>query len=223
MSSLNPKPPKDHNWPKDEFGKSKVFPQFWWLIPLLLLLGSVGLLPSLHTCGKGMARKQVIAYCAQDQVYAQPLFRAFEKETGLKVRAVYDSEAVKTVGLANRLLAERNHPQCDVSGATKKCAPANWRLRASSAPANGWAAFGYRSRRIVINTNLLSLASAPHSLLDLTNIAMARQSCPGHAPIGHHGDPFPCPAPIWGEPRGKPGAGRWPRTNPSSWTAIPWW
>ena len=34
---------------------------------------------------------------------------------------------------------------------------------------NGWAAFGYRSRRIVINTNRLSLASAPRSLLDLTN------------------------------------------------------
>ncbi len=39
---------------------------------------------------------------------------AFEKETGIKVKAVYDSEAVKTVGLANRLLAERSHPQCDV-------------------------------------------------------------------------------------------------------------
>src|SRR3989442_513272 len=34
---------------------------------------------------------------------------------------------------------------------------------------NGWVAFGYRSRRIVINTNRLSLSSAPHSLLELTN------------------------------------------------------
>src|SRR5439155_15038188 len=34
---------------------------------------------------------------------------------------------------------------------------------------NGWVAFSYRSRRIVINTNHLSLASAPHSLLELTN------------------------------------------------------
>jgi iron(III) transport system substrate-binding protein len=34
---------------------------------------------------------------------------------------------------------------------------------------NGWTAFGYRSRRIVINTNKLSLANAPQSLLDLTN------------------------------------------------------
>src|SRR6267142_2407557 len=58
--------------------------------------------------------RQVVVYCAQDQTYAEPIFRDFEKENGIKVRAVYDNEAVKTVGLANRLLAERRHPQCDV-------------------------------------------------------------------------------------------------------------
>src|SRR4051812_43676971 len=60
------------------------------------------------------AAPTVIAYCAQDQVYAEPIFRQFEKQTGIKLRAVYDNEAVKTVGLANRLLAERRHPVCDV-------------------------------------------------------------------------------------------------------------
>ena len=30
------------------------------------------------------------------------------------VRAVYDSEAVKTVGLVNRLIAEKANPQCDL-------------------------------------------------------------------------------------------------------------
>ena len=56
----------------------------------------------------------VVVYAAQDQVYAEPVFAEFQKETGIKVKAVYDSEAVKTVGLANRLLAERSHPQCDM-------------------------------------------------------------------------------------------------------------
>src|SRR4030095_16740649 len=56
----------------------------------------------------------IIIYAAQDQVYAEPILREFEMETGIKVKAVFDSEAVKTVGLANRLLAERTHPQCDV-------------------------------------------------------------------------------------------------------------
>ena len=52
------------------------------------------------------SKEEVIVYTSQDQVYAEPIFREFEKETGIKVRPVYDSEAVKTVGLANRLLAE---------------------------------------------------------------------------------------------------------------------
>jgi hypothetical protein len=50
------------------------------------------------------AEPQVIVCAAQDQVYAEPILREFEKETGIKVNAVYDSEAVKTVGLANRLV-----------------------------------------------------------------------------------------------------------------------
>ena len=33
-----------------------------------------------------------------------------------KVRAVYDSEAVKTVGLVNRLIAEKSHPIADNQG-----------------------------------------------------------------------------------------------------------
>ena len=110
MSSLDPKPASDRNWPKDEFGHSEVVSQLWLVwggIIFVIFLGlAAAFLPGLRS--KSL---QVIAYCAQDQVYAEPIFRAFEKETGIKVRAVYDSEAVKTVGLANRLLAERPHPQ----------------------------------------------------------------------------------------------------------------
>ena len=57
---------------------------------------------------KAKAQRQVIIYAAQDQVYAEPILREFEQETGIKVKTVFDSEAVKTVGLANRLLAERS-------------------------------------------------------------------------------------------------------------------
>src|SRR3954467_6864567 len=56
----------------------------------------------------------VVLYAAQDQEYVQPIVQKFTSETGGRVRVVYDSEGAKTVGLANRLLAERSHPQCDV-------------------------------------------------------------------------------------------------------------
>jgi len=109
---------------------------------------------------------RVVVYTSQDQVYAEPILKEFERQTGIKVGAVYDSEAVKTVGLANRLLAEKDHPQCDVFWNNEE-------LRTRQLDAKGvfekWASFGYRSRRMVVNTNKLSLEQAPRSLIELTN------------------------------------------------------
>ncbi len=115
------------------------------------------------------SKAPVIIYCAQDQVYAEPIFKAFEKETGIEVRAVYDNEAVKTVGLANRLLAERSHPQCDVFWGNEELRTRQLAAAGVFRATNGWSAFGYRSRRIVVNTNQLSVAAAPHALSELTN------------------------------------------------------
>jgi len=56
----------------------------------------------------------LILYCAQDQVFAERALEEFHRRTGLKVRAVFDSEAVKTVGMANRLLAEAKDPVAHV-------------------------------------------------------------------------------------------------------------
>jgi len=111
----------------------------------------------------------VTAYCAQDQLYAEPIFKTFEQHTGIKVLAVYDSEAVKTVVLANRLLAERSHPQCDVFWGNEEMRTRQLEALNVFRPTNAWAAFGYRSRRMVINTNFLTISTAPPSLLALTN------------------------------------------------------
>jgi len=112
--------------------------------------------------------REVVVYASQDQVYAEPILQEFSRSTGIKVRAVYDSEAVKTVGLVNRLRAEKSNPQCDVFWN-------NEALRTHQLDERGvlekWAAFGYRSRRIVINTNLVSLDKIPASLSALTNSA----------------------------------------------------
>lgn len=172
MTNSNQEPPKDRNWPKDEFGQSEVIAQFWWVLPAIIVILAALLLPPLgRTRALALANKRnrVVAYCAQDQDYAEPILREFTKQTGIKAPAVYDSEAVKTVGLANRLLAERPHPQCDVFWGNEELRTRQLLAQKVFRETNGWAAFGYRSRRIVINTNRLSLASAPRSLLDLTN------------------------------------------------------
>jgi iron(III) transport system substrate-binding protein len=113
----------------------------------------------------------VVVYTAQDQVYAEPILQEFARQTGIRVRPVFDSEAVKTVGLANRLLAERNRPQADVFWGNEELRARQLAAQGVFRETNGLATFGFRTRRIVINTNKLSLAQAPRSLLELTNAA----------------------------------------------------
>ena len=121
--------------------------------------------------GADGSRQRVVIYTSQDQVYAEPIIKAFERETGIKVAAVYDSEAVKTVGLANRLLAERHRPQCDLFWSNEELRTRQLEDQEVFRKTNAWARLGYRSRRLVINTNRLSLAAAPKSLTELTNQA----------------------------------------------------
>src|SRR4051812_8714298 len=67
----------------------------------------------LSGCNKSSSN-EIVLYTSVDQPIAQPIISAFEKQTGLKVRLVTDTEATKSVGLAERLRAERAHPQGDV-------------------------------------------------------------------------------------------------------------
>lgn len=52
------------------------------------------------------APQHVELYCSVDESYARPVLDQFEADTNIKVDVVFDSEAGKTTGLVNRLLAE---------------------------------------------------------------------------------------------------------------------
>ncbi len=110
----------------------------------------------------------VVVYTSQDQVYAEPIFREFTRQTGIAVRPVFDSESVKTAGLANRLRFERANPQCDLFWSNEEL-HARLLEQENLLSSNHWLTIGYRTRRVVINTNKLALAHAPKSLLELTN------------------------------------------------------
>jgi iron(III) transport system substrate-binding protein len=171
MSTETKKPNGNWSWKEDLqrlFGlQSHLGPTLW--IGLMAVLGML-LLPAINFFAKYKA-PVVIVYAAQDQVYAEPIFKQFTLATGVKVRAVYDSEAVKTVGLANRLLAERSHPQCDVFWGNEELRTRQLAAQGVFRETDGWAAFGFRSRRIVVNTNRVNGAelASPMSLLSLTN------------------------------------------------------
>jgi iron(III) transport system substrate-binding protein len=140
----------------------------------------------------------VTVYTSQDQVYAEPILRGFEKETGIHVRAVYDSEAVKTVGLANRLLAERAHPQCDVFWNNEVFRTHQLEARDVFREKDPFAEVGYRSRRVVLNTNRLSLADAPRSLLELTNASWRGKVALAYPLFGTTGTHFLALRQRWG-------------------------
>ena len=154
-----PGPARDGNMP----ARRSALGYFAWLGALVVILLGV------YLFSPRSGGRYVVVYTSQDQVYAEPILQEFTRQTGIEVRAVYDNEAVKTVGLANRLLAERSHPQCDVFWNNEELRTRQLAAQDVFRPKNGWRALGYRSRRLAINTNCLALSRAPRTWTDLTN------------------------------------------------------
>ena len=133
----------------------------------------------------GGTSNEVTIYVSQDRVFSEPILRAYEQKTGVKVNAVYDTEETKSTGLANRLIAEKNHPQADVFWSNEPVrtlvlkkrdvlvpykSPAAEGIPATfKDPAGYWTGFSARSRVIVYNTKLVKPEEAPKSVLDLSD------------------------------------------------------
>ena len=82
--------------------------QYW--IAAMVLVGT------LVSCAKKSEPQagQVVLYCSVDQAVAEPIIAAFEEASGIDVLARFDTEAAKTVGLVQRLRAEKAAPVADV-------------------------------------------------------------------------------------------------------------
>jgi iron(III) transport system substrate-binding protein len=65
-------------------------------------------------CDHSPTPREVVLYTSVDQPIAAPIVKAFEQKTGIHVILVTDAEATKSVGLAERIRAEKANPQCDV-------------------------------------------------------------------------------------------------------------
>ncbi len=109
----------------------------------------------------------VVVYVSHDQVFSEPILKDFEKETGIQVRAVYDTEETKSAGAMNRLIAEKNNPQADVYWANEPIRAEVLRQRGIAAPyvspsaaeipetfrdPNGyWTGFAARARVLIVH------------------------------------------------------------------------
>src|SRR5580704_9868113 len=103
-----------------------------WLVPALVVAVVAAFV--LWRFSPGTQTPTVVVYVSHDQVFSEPILKDFEKETGIKVRAVYDTEETKSTGTMNRLIAEKNNPQADVYWANEPVRAEVLRHRASPRP-----------------------------------------------------------------------------------------
>jgi iron(III) transport system substrate-binding protein len=128
---------------------------------------------------------EVVVYTSVDQIFSEPVLKEFEKETGITVKAVFDTEETKSTGVLNRLIAEKGNPQCDVfwSGDPVRTivlknkgitipyqSPAAFDIApVFKDPENYWTGFSARARVLIYNKELLEQQDVPQSIFDLTN------------------------------------------------------
>lgn len=152
-------------------------------IKIKQLLLTAALLFSLITCGCSNNEKVVVVYTSVDQVYSEKIFELFEEETGIKVKPVYDIEASKSIGLAKRIISEKDNPQADVfwngeilqtldlkaNGVlTKADITAAKDLPASFCDSEGyWYGFGGRARVLIYNKTMITKEQCPKTLKEL--------------------------------------------------------
>jgi iron(III) transport system substrate-binding protein len=129
--------------------------------------------------------REVVVYTSVDQPFSQPVFEAFEHKTGIKVRAVYDTEETKSTGVVNRLIAEAATPQADVFWSNDPVrpfllidrklvvpytSPSAAGIPATFKAADGtWTGIAARARVLLVNTTKVPADQRPRSIRDLAD------------------------------------------------------
>ncbi len=124
----------------------------------------------------------VVVYTSEDQVFSGPVLRDFEKETGIKVKAVFDTEEAKSTGVMNRLIAEKDNPQADVFWANEPIRAEVLKQKGIAASYKSpnareipnvykdhesyWTGFSARARVFVVNKKV---ENKPNSILTYTD------------------------------------------------------
>jgi iron(III) transport system substrate-binding protein len=136
---------------------------------------------------------QVVIYTSVDDVFARPLAERFQRETGIEVKLVPDTEETKSTGLVNRLIAEKDRPVADVfysgdpmrAGVLKlqgisqpyKSPAAEGLPQQFSDPEGHWTGFSCRARVIIYNRDLIPTGQEPKSVLDLNDPKYRGKAC----------------------------------------------
>ena len=149
----------------------------------MLVVLLFGLLFLIAACGKKQTRaKTVTVYVSEDQVFSEPILKDFEKQTGIKVSAIYDTEEAKSTGTMNRLIAEKDNPQADVYWANEPIRAEVLKQKGISTPyvspnaknipaifkdPDGyWTGFSARARVLIVNNKVKEKPTSISAYLD---------------------------------------------------------
>jgi iron(III) transport system substrate-binding protein len=159
--------------------------------------------------------REVVVYTSVDQVFSEPIFKEFERETGIKVRAVFDTEETKSTGVLNRLLAERGSPQADVFWSGDSVRPfvlirqglvapyispeAAKTPAAFKDPGGLWTGGAARVRVLLVNKNLVPAADRPRSLQDFLSPRWRGQAAIANPVFGTTTMHMAALFTVWGE------------------------
>ncbi len=163
--------------------------------------------------------RTVTVYTSVDQVYAEPILKEFQQRTGITVNAKFDVEAVKTVGLANALIAEKDHPRCDVfwnneimhTIVLKKMGLLAPYISPSAAEIPGkfrdrdgfWTGIAARARVIIYNKDVVNSGEVPRSIQEFLNPKWRGKAGIGLPMFGTTATQAAALFTLWGEDRGR--------------------
>lgn len=180
-------------------------------LAMVSLLGAAG-------CWSEQADR-VVVYTALDSGFSEPIFEQFNDKTGLSVAPRFDTEATKTVGLTEAILAERKRPRCDVfwnneilntlrlqregllmayDSPAAEPFPAQFR-----SPKNEWFGFAARARVLIVNTDVLAEGERPSSILDLADPKWRGRAGIAKPLFGTTASHAACLFAFWGDERAK--------------------
>src|SRR5438093_5386366 len=127
---------------------------------------TLALILILASC-KATSSRTVVVYVSEDQVFSEPILKDFERETGITVKPVFDTEESKSTGVTNRLIAEKDNPQADVYWANEPVRADALKQRGVSSaydspsaegiadqckdPDHYWTGFSARARVLLVN------------------------------------------------------------------------
>jgi iron(III) transport system substrate-binding protein len=182
----------------------------WVHLVLILLLAAV-----LNSC-RSASSTTVIVYVSEDQVFSEPILKDFERETGITVKSVFDTEESKSTGVTNRLIAEKDNPQADVYWANEPVRADALKQRGVSTPyvspsAEGipdqfkdsdhyWTGFSARARLLLVNARS---TIKPASVMAYMDPSANRRAAIANPLFGTTTDYVAALFTIWGNERAR--------------------